>query len=539
MRLTRIICLGVLVCAAAVAEPAAAQVQPAGTGEPAFTNSAQNTQWFEWPATSGADAYRIQFRHYENNTEVASPTYDMPNGGTVWANWSGVRTLQHGGTYGICAQGNYSFPNDSLFFPDGPNSCSMGTMLGRRAYTTIDRSKPTAGIELAGGAASTREAKIPLRIDFADDVAGPFPANFLCFQYGGGPTGVCDSAAGYVYGYNAACSVPGSSGKSTAFVCTADYGSGASPAPDGPVWACVIAADAAIPDNPNSADQRGAAERANLSNAVCDGTVLDRVAPTAAISGPASARVGDLLSFAAQASDATSGLAAGAQWTWGDNTPGSSGTSATHTFTQAGTYEVKVAVADNAGNTGTATKVVTVAPATTGGGTTPGGSTGGGTTPGGSTGGGTTPGGTTGGGIPAGGPAFEVSAPRRLKLANARALRLAVTAGAPGRASFALVRGGRVVARGAATLTRAGTTAYRLKLAKGLKAGAYTLKATFTAASGGTRTAKRTITLAGRPAARRARASGHTGATLTRGPVALPDGRFHGTRPGRTFAVGR
>src|SRR5919199_5485300 len=234
MRLTRIICLGVRVGAAAVAEPAAAQVQPAGTGEPAFTNSTQNTQWFEWPATSGADAYRIQFRHYENNTEVASPTYDMPNGGTVWANWSGVRTLQHGGQYGICAQGEYSFPNDSLFYPDGPNSCSMGTMLGRRAYTTIDRSKPTAALHLATDAPFVKDPKIPLRLDFSDDVAGPFPANFLCFQTGGGPGGLCDTNAGFVYGYNAACSVPASGGKSTTFSCTADLGD----IPDGNVWAC-------------------------------------------------------------------------------------------------------------------------------------------------------------------------------------------------------------------------------------------------------------------------------------------------------------
>src|SRR5688572_3790194 len=105
MRLTRILCLGALACAAAVAEPAAAQVQPAGTGEPAFTSSAQNTQWFEWPATSGADGYRIRFDHYSNNALTANPSYPMSNGGTVWANWSGVATLQHGGQYGICAQG--------------------------------------------------------------------------------------------------------------------------------------------------------------------------------------------------------------------------------------------------------------------------------------------------------------------------------------------------------------------------------------------------------------------------------------------------
>src|SRR5215217_7037850 len=74
-----------------------------------------------------------------------------------------------------------------------------------------------AALAQPGGAAYTRDAKVALKMDFSDDVAGPFPANFVCFQYGGGPTGLCDSASGFVYGYNAACSVPASGGKSTRF----------------------------------------------------------------------------------------------------------------------------------------------------------------------------------------------------------------------------------------------------------------------------------------------------------------------------------
>ena len=62
-----------------------------------------------------------------------------------------------------------------------------------------------------------------------------------------GRTDLCDTNAGKIYGHNPACSVPGSAGKSTTFTCTADYGAIA----DGNVWACVIAADASIPDNPN------------------------------------------------------------------------------------------------------------------------------------------------------------------------------------------------------------------------------------------------------------------------------------------------
>jgi PKD repeat protein len=533
---TRLICLGALACAVALAQPAAAQVQPAGTGEPLFTNSAQNTQFFEWPAQgSGIDAYRVQYRYDANNAEVASPTVNYgTSAGSSWANWSGVASLQHGGQYGVCAQGSYSFANDALYFPDGPNSCSMGTMLGRRASTTIDRSKPAAAITLAGGAQYAKDAKVALKVDFSDDVAGPFPANFLCFQLGGGPGGLCDADQGHVYGYTPSCSVPAGAGRSTSFACTADYGSGSSPAQDGPVWACVRAADASIPDNPNGANQSQPAEKANLSDPQCDGVVLDRAAPTASITASAtSVTVGDLVSFSSQASDATSGLAAGGSWTWGDNTAGAGGASATHTYTQAGTYEVKLAVADNAGNAATATRVITVAAtsggSTGGGTTTPGGGT---TTPGGGT---TTPDGSGGGGRPA--ARLALGAPRTTP-ARARSIRVRLSASAAGRVRLSLVRGGRVIARGA-TAVPAASTAYRLRFPKGVKAGRYTLKATYTPAGGAARTSTRAITLTGRAGAARAAASAVSPRSeLGRGPVAMPDGSFHGRRPARTFDVG-
>jgi len=315
-----------------MAGQASAQVQPAGIGEPLYTNSTQNTQWFEWSATQGADAYRIRYDYYENNTLRASPavTVSSTGSGSGCANWSGVATLQHGGQYGMCAQGQYSLPNDSLFFSDGPNSCSMGTMLGRRAYTTIDRSKPNAALALAAGAEYVKDPEVAVRIDFSDDVAGPFPANFLCFQTGGGPHSLCDKSTGAIYGYNPACSAPGGAGKSTTFTCTADYGQ----VPDGNVWACVIAADAAIPDNPNGPDQSATAEKANLSAAGCDGVVVDRTPPNVSIGvASASVTVGELVSLQASASDATSGLAGAGRWTWGDNTAPASGDSVAHTYT--------------------------------------------------------------------------------------------------------------------------------------------------------------------------------------------------------------
>ncbi|HET6547699.1 MAG TPA: PKD domain-containing protein [Solirubrobacter sp.] len=504
-------------------------MQPAGTGEPAFTNSTQNTQWLEWPASSGVDAYRIRFDYYENNTLRTSPTYPMSNGGSSWANWSGVATLQHGGQYGICAQGQYSFPNDSLFFPDGPNSCSMGTTLGRRAYTTIDRSKPTAGLQLAEGAAFVSNTKIPVRIDFADDVAGPFPANFVCFQVGGGP---CDTGAGAIYGYNAACSVPGSAGKATTFSCTADYGEIA----DGGVWACVIAADASIPDNPNGPDQRASAERANLSAPSCDGVVVDRTAPTASIGvALTTVKVGQLVAFQASSADATSGLAGAGGWTWGDNTAGATGDAVTHTYTRPGTYEVSLTVTDAAGNQAKAKKTVTVTAATTpppadgGGSTTPPPAGGGTTTPpedGGDTD--TPPVGDDG----AEPPSLDLDAPRRAR-ARAKSIPVELTASDSGRVRLSLTKGRRVIARTTVRLDPDGTADYRLKLPKGTKAGRYTLTASY-----GTITASRSLTLTGKRSARRARASVAT-PKVGPGPRALPDGRFHGPRPQRTFAVTR
>ena len=267
-RLLNPLCI-LLVCAAALAAagPAAADVVPEGTGEPAFTSSTQNTQWFRTTVPSGADAYRLRVSYYANNTLVNEQTVNSVSSGVFWVNWSGVATLQHGGQYGICVQGEMSFPNDSLYFADGPNSCSAGTMLGKRTYTTIDRSKPAVSIAAASGAASTKDSSIPVQIAFSDDVAGPHPANFLCVGAGTDP---CQSNQ-----YSAACSVPDTPGKSTTFGCHVD----ASQLPDGPVTVCVIASDASVPDNPGSANQSGTAMNANHSDEQCDTVTLDRSVP--------------------------------------------------------------------------------------------------------------------------------------------------------------------------------------------------------------------------------------------------------------------
>jgi hypothetical protein len=143
--------------------------------------------------------------------------------------------------------------------------------LGRRSYTTIDRSKPAIGVVAAGGAQTTNSSTVSLHIDFSDDVAGPYPGNFVCVEAGDGP------ACSGIYAYSPECSVPNQAGKMNSFDCKIDV-SGSS-IPDGPVKFCAIAADAAIPDNPNGPDQSGSPDKANLSPAQCDTVVIDRASP--------------------------------------------------------------------------------------------------------------------------------------------------------------------------------------------------------------------------------------------------------------------
>jgi PKD repeat protein len=320
---------------------------------------------------------------------------------------------------------------------------------------------------------------------------------------------VCDKNAGYIYGHNTACSVPGSAGKSTTFSCTADYGA----IPDGNVWACVIAADASIPDNPNGSNQSSTADKANLSDPSCDGVVLDHTPPAASIAVASdSVKVGELVSLTAAASDATSGLAGALQWTWGDNTGGGTGSAVTHTYTQPGTYEVALTVTDTAGNPATAKRAITVTAA------------------------GTTPPADNGDTAGDEAPSLDLDAPRKAR-ARAKRIPVELTANDAGRVQLSLARGVRVIARAGVTLDADGTADYRLKLPRGIKAGRYTLKATYKPVAGKGVTVKRTITLTGKPSARRATASSRPGVALARGPRALPDGRFHGDRPPRAFKV--
>ena len=522
LRRTALVLAAALAVLGLAAAPSRAEVIVKGTGEPAFTSSANNTQWVEW---SNNGPYRIEFNHHVNGgAAVVDGPYQVNQTGSTSVNWSGIAgvalPLPEGSTYTICGFGRWA-DGTGMYFPDFSTSCGDADRRGLRASTTIDRTAPAIGVSLAAGAAATKNPALPLRIDFTDNLAGPFPANFLCLQYGGDPADLCNAAQGHKYVEQPACSQPLTANRlATAFECTLETGGGAGPAPDGPVHVCAMAADAAIPDNPGSADQRGSSTSANRSAPACDTIVLDRAAPLVAVTAQPGTTVaaGDLVSFAAQASDATSGLSGQYAWTWGDNTAGGSGASATHTFTAPGTYQVSVRTTDAAGNEAVAVKTITV---TAGDTATPNPNP----TP--------TPSPTA---PPTGSASLAVSAPKAVKLAGNRRLPVTLTVDAPGAARLALVRGGRVVAQAGATLTP-GANAARLKLSRKVKAGRHTLTVVFTPAGGRAVTRSRSVVLKGAakaPKAARARAASRSRvAAASSSRRVLPDGGYDGPRTTR------
>ena len=267
--LSRLLVLAAFVLVLVVPSTASAQVTVDGTGEPEFTSSAQNTQWVKWEADSAYDAYRLRITHNRDGQQLSQQTLDVPKTGSTWIDWAGVASLEEGRTYEICVAGLGSFPNDSLFFTDGPDSCTQGDDAGKRTATTIDRTKPVVSVQLADGAESTTDKQIPLRITYEDGLSSPFPANFLCQAPGSDANAACE---GQIYGYSPSCSQPAADALTTSFECMVD--ANAVDPSLGTFSACVKSADSAVPDNPSSTDQSGAAGSANLSETACDSVKL-------------------------------------------------------------------------------------------------------------------------------------------------------------------------------------------------------------------------------------------------------------------------
>ena len=518
---TLLMTLTVALCAIAPATVARADVYVAGTGEPAFTNSAGNTQWVNWSGSATYDSYKLEYDMTDNSVFASTQTTGpmTPDGaGTAWVSWDGVRTLVEGHTYGVCAYGRYTIGDSSA-----REAGSCVTANGKRTSTTIDRTKPAIAVGIDAGAAYSRTGELDYRIDYTDNLAFPFPANFVCRDIGSAPASACPSG----FAYDAACSVPAAMNKVTHFTCTEQL---AASAPDGPVTLCVISADAAVPDNPSDADQSGAANNANLSNRVCDSITLDRTAPALSVSASATTvEVGEPVSFTLLASDATSGLSGAYAWDFADGSAAGSGDAPAHTFAAPGTYAVKVSTTDAAGNPAEATRTITVEapPADTetpdDTGDTPGTGTPGTQTP-------STPGTET----PAPTATLEISAAKRVKLTRKlKRLAVALRADTAGTASLALVRKGRVHAQGAAAILQPGTVSARLALPRKLKPGTYSVDVTFAPANGAAAISRTlTVKLVAKKK-KKARASAASAAPLVvaaGAPRAVPTGELPAPR---------
>ena len=120
----------------------------------------------------------------------------------------------------------------------------------------------------------------------------------------------------------------------------------------------------------------------------------------------------------------------------------------------------------------------------------------------------------------------------RAALARATSIPVELTANGTGRVQLTLTRGTRTLARASIKLDADGTADHRLKLPKGIKAGRYTLTANYGAVAG---LAQPDADGQGVGQARERELDPRRRAGVR--PRALPDGRFHGARPERTFEV--
>ena len=478
--LRRARCLAAAVALTAVllgaATSARAEVLVDGTGEPTFTKTTTNSWFFKWNRVTGTDSqYFICFRLKKDGTVIED--YNAQNGpgstncsGNLGA--SGATgaigpdaihiPMTVGSIYEMCAT---DFRWQAVLYTSLSSACQS---------TIIDNTKPGINTFVNGTDTYTRNPTINLHIDYADTIAWPFPANFGCFALGGGCTVDVNTQ------YLAGCSVPNvplgnyTFSKNNSFDCQTTLDPGT---PDGVVAFCARAADQAIPDNPSNSNQGGNASTANISDPQCGSVILDRTPPGVSITASGtSVKVGDLVNFSAQSSDATSGTSGQYTWVFGDNTSNGAGPNASHTYTQAGTYEVRLTTSDGAGNAGEATKVITVNPPQTGGGT------------GGEGGTITKPPTNNNISNEAGGggtqttmvSGLQVVAPKRFKLRKGhRKLPMSFTTSGPGSVEVTLTRRGKAFARGAATFTRAGRVGFMLKLPAKLKPGSYKLKIRF------------------------------------------------------------
>ncbi len=484
VRFAAILVVGLI--ALAVPATSSATFQSSAGGEPAVTNTASNTHWFNWNANADNSAYCITV--YLNGNGTSNNRGCVPSNSTYYS-LGGSGTFSQ--TENPLADGTLvgTYPSEYLqttgIYPCSGSHCSSSTV--------IDLNQPQLTVYAAGTANYTNNPQIPLHIDYTDALSHPWFAGganaavFVCQRR----DRACTNAD--QHDYVPVCSVanltrfaaPGNF-KVNSFDCMYDFTSQA----DGPVYLCATAADQSIPDpDPNASEtvpvvaathvnqfinpatgQGWTAGSANLADSSCGSVILDRGAPTVtATASDTTPATGDLVTFSAASSDGGSGVVAPYTWDFGDNTPTKQGANITHTYTNPGTYHVSLTANDGAGNPGSGSVDVVVKTE-------------------GNTG---NEGviikppdvddiGVDGGTQKASVGSLKVVAPKKHKLGKkATPILLALTATEPGAFQAALAKGPKVVAKGATLLPAAGTYGFKLALPKKLAAGKYQLTLTY------------------------------------------------------------
>ena len=472
---------------------AQAEVVPSSKGNAYFTNSATDSVWM-YASSYSYVSYSAHVRYYINGaySREDSTAAFTGNGVAVKPSWSG--TLTNGVTYEMCGHGEALL--SGVWMPDGsPGTCDP-IYSNVNMATTIDRGKPTVtNVGVEGAATYTNKSvgqTLALSGVYNDAISPPWPAAYTCVRTNADPATACNGAT---YNYQSGCSnaAAGASTTNNPFSCTYPIQAGD---PDGPFVFCAMVADSSVPDNPSNPDPYAGftSSNANISTPSCGYVIIDRTAPTLSIGGGTATTAGQSLALSASATDPAAGRAAGSgpsgayTWSWGDGTANSTGASASHVFARAGTYTVTLSSGDAAGNAATATSTITVAAAPTSG----------------------TP--ATGTGTPSSGSGTVVAVPTAAAFASAvgtrstqtqsaggidirtartvriaakpKALPIAITAHALGKATFTLVHARRAVAQAGLTITGKGALGLNLRLPKRLLAGAYTLKVSFTPTGG-------------------------------------------------------
>ncbi len=364
--------------------------------EPPFTKGTTNTWWFAYQDTAVAGhAYSVCLTLYVNGQASSDGCYNETGSGNLWVRHSG---LVSGQLYDECA----AVEIDGI--GNGEVQCSQ---------TTMDASIPTVFTGVDGNAAYTNSPNMHLTITYADSISEAWPGagTFDCWRKTSDTTATgCQNAPGGAdqFQFDQGCSSPPSwdtaAYRSATWTC--DYNiSGLPGYSDGRWYYCVKESDFALPDNPSGPNQfvspSGEANQSPDTPADCGYVTLDTTPPNVSPSASTTAaQVGKPVTFGVNASDATSGTTGTYDWDFGDGSGHGSGAAPSHTFTQAGTYDVHVTTHDQAGNAGTGTIQITVKTAGGGGGGGQGGGGGGGQGGGGGGGG---QGGGSGGGQAGGG----------------------------------------------------------------------------------------------------------------------------------------